>query len=130
MRGLLNHSDSELRFRAGETLLQLDAEKAQEDVMVLLNDPNVDVRSGIAYLLHEFGDQRAVDALVNLLLHDPDDDVRSNAALALGGIGSEKAVPALKWVILHDEGSNFQDEPIKNTAEWAIEQIRSAFQTS
>lgn len=120
---LLNDSNSNLKFRAGEMLLYLDAHVSQEKVMSLLKDSDANIRASIAELFCQFGDQRAVGTLTELLLSDSDSDVRANAAMALGCIGDKRAISALEWAMQYDKGVDFQGEPIRNSAKWAIKQI-------
>ena len=87
--------DMEVRCRAILALLFLDAGRAIDLVLPMLNDPEDAVRWHACGCLHDFGDERAVGPLVMVLAVDPDPQVRGTAAYALGGVGSPAAIPAL-----------------------------------
>lgn len=53
-------------------------------------------------LMSEFGDQHAVDPLVNVLKHHPDPQVRGAAAFGLQGPGEVRAIPSLYWTEQND----------------------------
>lgn len=83
---------SGLRWKAAEALARIGT-PAVGPLIMLLEDPDEDVRWKVAIALGETEDPRAVAPLITLL-EDPDSYVRSRAALALGTIG-EPALPGL-----------------------------------
>lgn len=127
---LLSHSDPAIRGRAGEVLLQINAQAALEPVLSLLKDPVEHIREGICDLLCGYGDYRAVDVLIEVLLHDSSSDVRFNAAVALGNIGDERAIPVLEEVVQNDFAEDFQGVTVSSAAKQAIERIRNPLQLS
>jgi len=52
--------------------------------------------SSLATVLGNFGDQRAVEPLIEAL-HDPDPSLRFYVARALGKLRDKRALPALAW---------------------------------
>ena len=99
--------DSELRCAACEAAVYIDARRASELLLPLLDDPDITVRWQASGCLHDVGDERAVAPLIRVLQSDPDPQVRNTAAYALGGIGSPAAIPALLAAL---ESDNEQDE--------------------
>jgi hypothetical protein len=87
--------DLEVRCKASEAILWVDPGQGIDLVLPLLTDAESTVRWNTCGLLHDFGDERAVDSLVARMKEDPDPQVRGTAAYALGGIGCPKAIPAL-----------------------------------
>jgi HEAT repeat protein len=123
LRDLLQHPDTDISLRAVEVLLKLNAQKTQSWVLPLLKDASSTVRYGTAYQLVNYGDEHAVDALIETVLTDPDADVRSLAITALAWIGDPRAIPALEQVVHHDRGTDFQDSRLSLQTEQAIRYI-------
>ncbi len=123
LRALLDHPDSDIRLRAGEVLLELDAEQYLPLVLGLLKDDEPSVRHVITSRLSEFGDARAVEALCSILLHEPDSTCRMYAVVALKKIGDVRALPVLEHVAQHDAGEDFEGRSIARAAEHAIWRI-------
>lgn len=80
----LTGPDSEARCAACEAVLRIDAPRAIELVLPLLDDPEVAVRWQASGCLHDFGDERTIGPLIRVLQGDPDAMVRGTAAYALG----------------------------------------------
>ncbi len=88
------------RTAAGSAPLDpADLTRAMPLIEAALFDPDDPyVRGHAAATLGALGDQRSVDALINLL-RDDHPFVRTHTALALGKLGDVKAVPALVTII-------------------------------
>jgi HEAT repeat protein len=99
---VLADPDPEDRCRACELLFRIDPRRGVDLILPLLQDPDVVVRWQAAGCLHDFGDERAIPALIETLERDPAPEVRGTAAYALGGIGSPAAIPALLRVLDSD----------------------------
>ncbi len=123
LRQLLHHLDPEIRGRAAEILLQLDAHTTLPWVLPLLQDTNIYVRASMCDWMNRYGDQRAVDALIEVVAHDPNSDVRFNAVVALGSIGDVEALPVLEHAATYDTGVDFQGVSIASAANHAIWEI-------
>lgn len=65
-----------------------------EGAILLLDNPDSQIRQFIAYLLGQSGDERAVEPLMQRL-YDEHVGVRGAAANALGQLGAARAVPYL-----------------------------------
>lgn len=92
---MLHDSDVNLRCTACEAILRVDAKRGLELILPGLLDSDSIMRWDTCGLLHDFGDERAVEPLIMVLKNDPDAQVRGIAAYALGGIGSPAVIPAL-----------------------------------
>ena len=99
---VLTGPDSELRCAACEAAVHIDARRASELLLPLLDDPDITVRWQASGCLHDVGDERAVAPLIRVLQSDPDPQIRNTAAYALGGIGSLAAIPALLAAVESD----------------------------
>lgn len=120
---LLSGDDPEARCLACEAALRVDAGRAVELVLPLLADPEAIVRWHACGCLHDFGDERAVSALVRVLQADPVAGVRSTAAYALGGIGSPAAVPALIAALQADHEPDANGHTASSCAATALDDI-------
>jgi HEAT repeat protein len=118
-------SDNGMRYNAAEALLWLDPQRGIDIVLPLLDDPKADsdIRYHICGLLSMFGDERAVEPLVNRLQQDPDDNVRHIAAFALSKVGDTRALPALRKAQQDDDGTDFEGRPISEAVQKAIDNI-------
>lgn len=99
----LKSPDAEIRCRAIGAMVLLDAQKAVPFVVGCLSDPEAVVRWQACGCLGEFGDDRAVDALVEVTRSDSEAQVRGTAAAALGALGSPAAIPALLVTMASDK---------------------------
>lgn len=120
---MLPDPDDEARCDTAEALLRIDPEAGVPLVLPLLEAPQDFVRWHVCGLLHDFGDERAVEPLTKVILNDPDGDVRHIACYALGKIGASRALPALQWVQQNDRGTDYEGDPVSRMAEEAIESI-------
>lgn len=120
---LLVDVDGNIRCDAAEALVRVDSLTGVDLIVPLLGDRSPGVRRHICGLLHDFGDQRAVEPLTKVLLNDEDSSVRFFAAYALEGVGDHRALDALHWVEQHDKGTNREGYPVSRMAAEAIESI-------
>lgn len=95
LRDALTDPDPELRCQAALAIFYLDPIGGIDSILQLLDDPEIVVRWHTCGLLHDLGNQSAVEPLIQTMKTDPDPQVRNTAAYALGGIGDPHAVPAL-----------------------------------
>ena len=110
-------------------VLRIDAPRAIELVLPLLDDPDSTVRWNACGCLHDFGDERAVASLIQVLQGDPDPQVRNTAAYALGGIGSPAAIPALLATLESDHELNELGYSASACAETALDNILGTDET-
>jgi HEAT repeat protein len=121
--------DIEVRCRAMLALLFVDAARAIDLVLPMLHDPEATVRWHACGCLHDFGDERAVSALVTVLASDPDPQVRGTAAYALGGIGSPAAIPALLEAMDSDHEPDLLGHSASSCAATALDDILGTIET-
>jgi HEAT repeat protein len=100
---LKNETDRELRFHAATAAGLLRDPGAMDDVLALLSDRDAsNYELGSALLaLGQIGDERAVDALVEIVTDTKGrwrPETRSVAVVALGRIGDKRDLPALAHV--------------------------------
>jgi hypothetical protein len=126
---LLAHSDLEVRCKACEAILWIDPGQGIDLVLPLLEDNESTVRWNTCGLLHDFGDERAVDSLVTRMKEDPDPQVRGTAAYALGGIGCVKAIPALIATLDADHECDQLGYPPSSCAASALDDILGTSET-
>jgi|GEM_PF-2063389 len=91
-----SNEEPRTRWHACSGLETLKGPAAFSALMAALSDPIM--RSRAAYELGEFGNRRAVPALIRML-GDDDAEVRKDAAGALGKLGDRHAVPALIFAL-------------------------------
>lgn len=89
------NTDIDTRCQASRALLFMDTKQGIELLLPFFNDPNTTFRWDLCGLMHEFGDKRVIEPLVNRMKNDPDPQIRGTAAYALGGIGDLEVIPAL-----------------------------------
>ncbi len=92
---LLHSHDDEQRASAIEGLALLHGPEATDTIVRWINDSSSTVRWVVCGCLHDYGDLRAVPALLDRMKHDPDCQVRGVAASGLGQIGAIEALPDL-----------------------------------
>jgi hypothetical protein len=129
LRDNLADPDLEVRCTAILALLLLDRQRAVEVVADMLADPDATVRWHAAGCLHDFGDERAVSALVRVMRSDPDPQVRGTAAYALGGIGSPAAIPDLLAVLGSDNECDIHGHSASSCAATALDDILGTHET-
>lgn len=92
---MLGASDPELRCQTALAIFYVAPIDGLDLLLGLLDDVENVVRWYACGLLHDIGDQRAIEPLIRLMKTDSDPQVRNTAAYALGGIGDARAIPAL-----------------------------------
>jgi HEAT repeat protein len=95
LREMLGAPDPELRCQAALAIFYVAPIDGLDLLLGLFDDVESVVRWHTCGLLHDIGDQRAIEPLIYLMKTDPDRQVRNTAAYALGGIGDARAIPAL-----------------------------------
>jgi HEAT repeat protein len=121
--------DPEVRHRAITALLFVDALRALDLVLPMLNDPVSWVRWHTCGCLHDFGDERAVGPLVAVLEGDPNPQMRSTAAYALGGVGHPTAIPALLRALDQDHEPDIHGHSASSCAATALDDILGTNET-
>lgn len=91
---LLNHRDYEVQWRAADALGTL-GESACDQLVSILEFPNMHVRLGAIEALGDIKCPRSVEPIIRKLKTDKDNEVRWVAALSLGEIGDPRAIPPL-----------------------------------
>jgi HEAT repeat protein len=120
----LNHHNIDVRCKASRAILGIDAKEGIELLLPFFDDPNVTFRWDICGLMHEYGDERVIEPLINRMKNDPDPQVRGTAAYALGGIGNPAAIPALTETLNHDHEIDQLGYTPSHGAESAINEIQ------
>jgi HEAT repeat protein len=126
---MLTLPDPEVRCTACQAVLWIDANRAIELVLPLLDDRDVAVRYNACGCLHDFGDERAINPLVRVLQSDPEAQVRGIAAYALGGIGSPAAIPVLLAAMESDLEPDMLGHSPSSTAATALDDILGTNET-
>ena len=85
---------TENKIHTAAALGQLGETESISDLLVLLRNEDVVVRTSAAAALGALEDPRAIEPLIEAL-DDPDPGVREAVATALGAIGDKSAIPAL-----------------------------------
>jgi len=120
---LLKHRHLDVRCHAAESILRLDKACGVEAVLPFIQDRSTTLRWQICGLLHDFGDSRAVLALIERLKMDPDPQIRNTAAYALGGIGSFQALHALAEAEENDHEYDMHGHSASSVSTSAISDI-------
>ena len=120
---LLKHRHLDVRCHAAESILRLDKTRGAEVVLPFIHDRSKTLRWVICGLLHDFGDSRAVPALIERLKVDPDPQIRNTAAYALGGIGSFQALHALVEAEQNDHEFDMHGHSASSVSTSAISDI-------
>lgn len=120
---LLKHRNLNVRCHAAESILRLDKARGVEAVLPFIQDRSKTLRWQICGLLHDFGDSRAVPALIERLKMDPDPQIRNTAAYALGGIGSFQALHALVEAKQNDHEVDMHGHSASSVSTSAISDI-------
>lgn len=116
----LCQSDNEREEEAIEEALVNIGKPAVESIIKALKQEDIDLRWGLAKVLGNIGDSRAVEPLIEVLKDENEDEqVLREAAIALGKLGDARAVDPLTEV-LKDE-----DADVREAAEEALESIRA-----
>lgn len=120
---LLRDPDLEVRDSAIKVLMAFDPKHGVDLLIPLLADPIESWRWYICGALADYGDQRAIEPLIQVLLNDPDDDTRYMAAVALENIGDSSAISALQHTEANDKGTDYEGRRISSQASKAITAI-------
>lgn len=122
-QSLLKNPDPSTRQDIAELLLRFNAQECLKLVFPLLHDQDEKVRYYVTGLLHDFGDERAIEALIPVVLYDSSNDVRSVACYTLGKIGNPSLIPILEQVHKNDQGLDRDGDPVSFIAKQAINEI-------
>ena len=109
------------RIAASRALLGLDSVSFSDNLAATLRDVDPTVRQGVAAVMGETGDVRAIPYLLSLLKTDVHAGVRSEAAFRLGKVGDQEVVADLLKVA--EEDSDFV---VRGWTQWALQQIRQS----
>lgn len=121
--GFLKDPDSEFRCLVSEAIFRIDPLAGVALLLPLLDDPEWVVRVEICGLLHDIGDKRTVQPLIQIMKTDPDPMVRNTAAYALGGVGDPVAIPALIEVLANDHECDELGHSASGCAATALDNI-------
>ncbi len=98
----LQSEDEEERCLVLSALAVLYRSEASDTLIRWITDPSPTVRWLVCGCLHDFGDLRAVSALLERMRHDDECQVRGEAASALGPIGAIDVLPDLHQTFATD----------------------------
>lgn len=121
---IISKESFELRHKATEVAVRVDPQRGMMLIIPLLNDEDGNIRWLVAGLLGSFGNERAIEPLVQCLENDPDADIRQIAAFSLGKIGDLGVVPHLEKM-LDDKGGDYEGRTVMAAAKEAIERIQA-----
>jgi HEAT repeat protein len=93
-----------VRFASAMSIGHLKIAQAKDELLQMVNDPNIHVRIGVRYALHRLGDKRYSKDLEGTA-KDPQWQVRSETARVLGLLGEPTAVRVLKPMLRDSEPS-------------------------
>nr|WP_052295052.1 HEAT repeat domain-containing protein [Oscillochloris trichoides] len=122
---LLRDPDLEVRDCAIKMLMGFNPNRGVDLIIPLLTDTEEAWRWYICGALADYGDERAIEPLIQVLLNDPDDDTRYMAVVALGNIGDAQVIPVLQLVEEKDNGMDFEGRRISVRASKALSDIRA-----
>ena len=123
MISLLSNSSAEVRCYAARAILLVEKSQGINIVLSLIEDEETIVRWDICGLMHDFGDEQAIDPLIERMKSDPDPQVRATAAYALGGIGSPLAISALQETARDDHEVDMHNFSPSDCAKVALHNI-------
>ena len=98
----LQSEDDEQRCLVLSGFAVLYRSEATETLIRWITDPSPTVRWIVCGCLHDFGDRRAVPALLERMKQDDECQVRGEAASALGSIGAVDSLPDLHQAFMTD----------------------------
>ncbi len=128
----LQSEDEEERCLVLSALAVLYRSEAGDTLLRWITDHSPTVRWLVCGCLHDFGDIRAVPALLERLKHDEECQVRGEAASALGPIGAIDALPDLYQAFAtdlefdqlgHSPSSQANDAITQVIQQWVTRQI-------
>jgi HEAT repeat protein len=120
----VRHLNGSGRIAASRALLGFDSVTFSEDLGSALQNSDPAVRQGIAAVLGETGDARAIPYLLSLVKKDSAAGVRSEAAFRLGKVGDDSVMIDLIEVA---EGDS--DLMVRGWARWAMQQITQSHES-
>jgi HEAT repeat protein len=123
LAGFLSDPDGEYRCLVSEAIFHIDPQAGVALLLPLLDDPEWGVRVQICGLMHDIGDKRTVQPLIQIMKTDPDPMVRNTAAYALGGIGDPIPIPALIETLDNDHEYDELGYSASSTAATALDNI-------
>jgi len=94
-----------VRFLAIMAVGDLEYAVARNDVALLLNDPNSNIKMAAAYAMMKLGETQYYRVFRNQVTSE-DQTVRANAALLLGKSGQKDAVRFLYWTLRRPDSSD------------------------
>ncbi len=109
------------RIAASRALLGLESVSFSDNLAAALRDVDPTVRQGLAAVMGETGNVRAIPHLLSLLKTDVHAGVRSEAAFRLGKVGDKEIVADLLKVAEKDS-----DSVVRGWTRWALQQIRQS----
>jgi HEAT repeat protein len=112
------------RIAASRALLGLESVSFSANLAAALRDVDPMVRQGLAAVMGETGDVRAIPYLLSLVKTDVHAGVRSEAAFRLGKVGDREVVPDLLKVAETDS-----DFAVRGWTRWALHQIRQSHES-
>lgn len=119
-----HHVEGSGRIAVSRALLGLDTVSFSVDLVSALRDSDPRVRQGIAAVLGETGDARALPYLLSLVKKDSAAGVRSEAAFRLGKVGNDSVMPDLAKVAEADS-----DLVVRGWARWAMQEIKQSHES-
>ncbi len=117
-------ADINVRCQSCRALLNLDKNKGIELLLPFFNDSDSTFRWDICGLMHEFGDERVIESLIDRMKNDPEPQIRGTAAYALGGVGNPEAIPSLLHTFNTDHEFDQLGYSPSFCAEQAIDEIQ------
>jgi HEAT repeat protein len=120
----LSHKDDSERMAASRALLGLENISFSGELVAALQERNPKIRQGIAAVLGETGNVRAVPHLVMLLQRDAITSVRAEAAFRLGKIGDDRIMSELVKIAETDS-----EAVVRGWTRWAIQQIKQSHES-
>ncbi len=123
------NTDIDIRCQASRAMLFIDAQKGIDLLLPFFNDPDTTFRWDLCGLMHEFGDDRVIDSLIDRMKNDLDPQIRGTAAYALGGVGNLEVIPVLLNTFNNDHEFDELGYSPSFCAEQAIDEIQRKIRT-
>jgi HEAT repeat protein len=120
---MLSSEDENMRCAGAEMLMRIDSNRGLPLILPLLQDEEEGVRSFICGIIHDFGDDRAVNGIMQLLMKENDGTVRHHAAFALGGIGTVDIIPRIKEFVEKETATDWEGRSVQQQFYKSIEEI-------
>ena len=133
LRPMLSDPDPAVRLVASEAVFFVDARRAHELTLPLLDDPESEIRWNTCNYLGSVGDEREIEPLIRLLQKDVSPQVRGSAAHALGCISRRSenatAIPALLAAMESDHEVDMHGHSASSCAATALDDILGTNET-